>query len=721
MFGKNLDVDTGRGLLLYIDKQLDASQVHMNTEFQENLFIKINLNQSDQLLLGLIYRSPSNRSQEYTKQLNLLTTEACNKGYSHILIMGDYNYPEINWDSWNSPGDSTESNEYRFLENLQENFLFQHVTRPTRWRGTNTPHTLDLILTNEENMVSNLEYQSPLGKSDHCTMKFDFNCYTNIKSKPKLIKLFSKGNYIKIKEELNKIKWPELLQKENDINENWKSVLSIIQDMDKKYIPTKERKQIGRGKNNFPMDKNTIDKIKRKNILSKKITHNNDPEVRKEYNKIRNQVKSRVNKLKREYEKNLSEKAKENPKAIWSYIKSKTKTKEGIGDLHLDPEDTKSDKTEDNSKKAKLLVEYFSSVFTKEPDGKVPSPTPVLVTNDMPYQKIKEEVVLRHLNALKIDKSPGMDKLHPRLLKEIAESLAKPLCIIYNQSLESKTVPNDWKNAMISAIFKKGNKSLAKNYRPVSLTSVVCKIMEKILREFIIEHMKKNNLFSKKQYGFIAGRSTGLQLLEVIDKWTEALDQGLDIDCIYTDFMKAFDKVPHKRLIAKIKNLGVHEGYKIKRPAERKSAEKSSKLLHVALPRSVSDWKRSDLSLLHIYFAEDFLDEPHDVLSKIPTLVELNRFQKEYIQEANHFLKFEASVEKLQLHGLLIKSTIAELYVELEKQPEKLVTFKVKRFIMALDRLLEDVQHAFRSFKPYEGLFTQFVSAFAELCCLEAV
>ncbi|VDH99935.1 Hypothetical predicted protein [Mytilus galloprovincialis] len=543
MFGKNLDVDTGRGLLLYIDKQLDASQVHMNTEFQENLFIKINLNQSDQLLLGLIYRSPSNRSQEYTKQLNLLTTEACNKGYSHILIMGDYNYPEINWDSWNSPGDSTESNEYRFLENLQENFLFQHVTRPTRWRGTNTPHTLDLILTNEENMVSNLEYQSPLGKSDHCTMKFDFNCYTNIKSKPKLIKLFSKGNYIKIKEELNKIKWPELLQKENDINENWKSVLSIIQDMDKKYIPTKERKQIGRGKNNFPMDKNTIDKIKRKNILSKKITHNNDPEVRKEYNKIRNQVKSRVNKLKREYEKNLSEKAKENPKAIWSYIKSKTKTKEGIGDLHLDPEDTKSDKTEDNSKKAKLLVEYFSSVFTKEPDGKVPSPTPVLVTNDMPYQKIKEEVVLRHLNALKIDKSPGMDKLHPRLLKEIAESLAKPLCIIYNQSLESKTVPNDWKNAMISAIFKKGNKSLAKNYRPVSLTSVVCKIMEKILREFIIEHMKKNNLFSKKQYGFIAGRSTGLQLLEVIDKWTEALDQGLDIDCIYTDFMKAFDKL----------------------------------------------------------------------------------------------------------------------------------------------------------------------------------
>ncbi|CAC5396557.1 unnamed protein product [Mytilus coruscus] len=141
---------------------------------------------------------------------------------------------------------------------------------PTRWRGTNTPHTLDLFLTNEEQMLSNLEYQSPLGKSDHCTMKFDFNCYTNIKSKPKIIKLFSRGNYIKIKEELDKINWIDLLRKENDIDKNWRALLSIIQDMDKKYIPTKERKQIGRGKNNFQMDKNTIDKIKRKNILSKK-------------------------------------------------------------------------------------------------------------------------------------------------------------------------------------------------------------------------------------------------------------------------------------------------------------------------------------------------------------------------------------------------------------------------------------------------------------------
>jgi hypothetical protein len=82
--------------------------------------------------------------------------------------------------------------------------------------------------------------------------------------------------------------------------------------------------------------------------------------------------------------------------------------------------------------------------------------------------------------------------------------------------------------------------------------------MKKLIRTHIIQHMKANNLFSNKQYSFIAGRSTALQLLEVIDKWSEALDEGLDIDCIYTDFQKAFDKVLYKgRNISAFKFLNV--------------------------------------------------------------------------------------------------------------------------------------------------------------------
>ena len=157
------------------------------------------------------------------------------------------------------------------------------------------------------------------------------------------------------------------------------------------------------------------------------------------------------------------------------------------------------------------------------------------------------------LKALKIDKSPGLDGVHPRLLKETSETICRPLTILFNKSLAKRKIPDDWKRAKISAIYKKGDKCSANNYRPVSLTSVVCKVMEKIIRKHVMDHMKTNNLFSNKQYGFISGRSTSLQLLEVLDKWTEALDTGQYIDCVYMDFRKAFDTVPHKRLLQKMK------------------------------------------------------------------------------------------------------------------------------------------------------------------------
>ena len=274
---------------------------------------------------------------------------------------------------------------------------------------------------------------------------------------------------------------------------------------------------------------------------------------------MRNQVKSHVNKLKKKYEKDLVQRAKENPKVIWKYIKSKSKTRDGISDLRMNPADTKSPKTDIDEEEAKILAKYFLSVFTTETNGNVPNLELNQSINPISSLEISEENILKMLNTLKIDKSPGPDELHPRVLKEISSSITKPLYHIFKQSLEIGKLPLDWKTALVSAIFKKGNKSLVSNYRPVSLTSVVCKIMEKLVRSRILNRMKSQNLFTKRQYGFISGRSTSLQLLEVLDKWTEALDNGHYVDCIYRymDFQKAFDKAPHKRLLEKIKSYGI--------------------------------------------------------------------------------------------------------------------------------------------------------------------
>ena len=143
--------------------------------------------------------------------------------------------------------------------------------------------------------------------------------------------------------------------------------------------------------------------------------------------------------------------------------------------------------------------------------------------------------------------------LHPRILKELKNEIALSLKLIFECSLATKLLPEDWKLGNITPIFKKGKKSCVNNYRPVSLTCVLCKLLESIIRDHIIEHLTSNKLFSEKQFGFIKGRSTVTQLLEILDKWTDWLESGGQIDVIYTDLEKAFDKVPHKLLIHKLK------------------------------------------------------------------------------------------------------------------------------------------------------------------------
>ena len=214
-------------------------------------------------------------------------------------------------------------------------------------------------------------------------------------------------------------------------------------------------------------------------------------------------------------------------------------TRMGIHNL-IKSKDDKDDLTKSDSEKAQVLADYFSSVFTREPEGETPE-EPIRCSKTIELCIINPSTVASKLKKLKTFKSPGPDGLHPRVLHELANSISTPLSVIFNTSLTTSVLPIDWKTANVSAIHKKGNKNQAQNYRPVSLTSMAGKILEQIIR--VTEHMKDNDLLSNKQFGFIKGRSTVLQLLKVLDSWTETLENGGCIDVIYCDFMKAFDKV----------------------------------------------------------------------------------------------------------------------------------------------------------------------------------
>ena len=130
---------------------------------------------------------------------------------------------------------------------------------------------------------------------------------------------------------------------------------------------------------------------------------------------------------------------------------------------------------------------------------------------------------------------------------------------VYKSSLRCRELPSEWKHTNVSWIYKKGKKNAPQNWSSVSPTCILCRIMESMIRDNIIDHMTTNKLFSDKQFGFISGRSTTLQLLHVLTIWCEILDEGRAIDIIYCDFMKAFDKVPHRRLLFKVASYGITE------------------------------------------------------------------------------------------------------------------------------------------------------------------
>jgi hypothetical protein len=205
----------------------------------------------------------------------------------------------------------------------------------------------------------------------------------------------------------------------------------------------------------------------------------------------------------RDYEKEIAKQAKKNPKAFYRHVNSKLKTRAGISDLRTEDGMTISD----DQQKAEAFIKFFSSVYTAEDMSNVPDISSIGAAQQLSSIDITEDEVQVLLRKIQPDKSPGPDNIHPRVLKECAAELAGPLTILFQTSLKEGRLPQEWKEAKVTPIFKKGPRSEVGNYRPVSLTSVCCKVMEKIVRKALLSHLVDSKILSDSQHGFIQGRS----------------------------------------------------------------------------------------------------------------------------------------------------------------------------------------------------------------------
>ena len=189
------------------------------------------------------------------------------------------------------------------------------------------------------------------------------------------------------------------------------------------YIPLVK---IGGKKFDLPLDKEILTIIREKNKLSRKFVKTKDEQVRKIYNRTRNKAVKFIRKARKTHENKLAQDAKNNPKRIWNYINLKSKVKQGIGELHVDNQDPKSRKTNDDTEKANILAEFFSTVFTIEGDGDIPNIQMNETNHPWTKPQILEERIEKLLKELKADKSPGLDNIHPKFLKELHHELACP-------------------------------------------------------------------------------------------------------------------------------------------------------------------------------------------------------------------------------------------------------------------------------------------------------
>ena len=198
----------------------------------------------------------------------------------------------------------------------------------------------------------------------------------------------------------------------------------------------------------------------------------------------------------------------------------------------------------------------YESVFTKEDITNIPKPAGTSYPS-MQNIKVKEEGVKNLLHKTNTNKACGPDLITSRILKDLSSELTPFLTLIFQKTIDEGEVPSDWKCANVTALFKKGDRFKVSNCRPVSLTCLCCKLQEHILTTNILKHLEKYNILTDCQHGFRARRSCKTQLLTLTHHLASSLDGGIQQDLVILDSSKAFDKVPHKRLLKKRAHYGI--------------------------------------------------------------------------------------------------------------------------------------------------------------------
>ena len=460
------------------------------------------------------------------------------QNYFDQVVSGDFNLPNINWKTSVAP---TIGSHDKFLQLFISEGLYQHVMEPTRHSNT-----LDLVFTNEPFLAKNVSIHPALGFSDHNMVSFSLGISPPLSLPPRSVRNWDDADLIGLSISLDVTNWPDLFKSCCTVNDLWVVFRNHSSELIQKFVPLKRFNQFSK-KSKYP---NNIKRLlRKKRVLFSKLKNNRTPDNVLAYKKCCKHCNKEITLYKRNAEMKLL--SRPNGKKFYSYINSRLKSCAKISCL-VDNDDVVNSDVDC----ANILNNQFASVFIHD-DGNLPN-LAVRCINVIEDFIITRKSIIDCIKHLKSNSSAGPDSLPSKFFKHFADQLSIPLQTIFSRSFDEGKLPVDWKFATIVPIFKnKGKATDPINYRPISLTCICCKLMERLLKNNIYSHLVNNNAITNHQHGFVSKKSTQTQLLECTNVWFIWLDEKEGVDVVYKDVSKAFDTVSHPKLLNKLASYGI--------------------------------------------------------------------------------------------------------------------------------------------------------------------
>ena len=501
--------------------------------------------------------------------------------YPDIILCGDFNLPHIDWRNGTKHSGATkdEQDMIDLLEELTtEHFLFQQIMRPTHKHG----NTLDLLFCNNPDFLHEYHCSATIF-SDHYIIEGATALKTKY-SEPETyrrpnkedgasatfdeLNFFSEDvNWESLEEDLSEVNWMEDFH-DLDPSQMLKKMVEVCADISKQHVPLRKTTDTSQKRSRIPRTRRIL--MRRRCKVNKQICTTNSQSRRDKLIAEARSIEVKLQDSYRNEKSQMEHKAvsaiKRNSKYFYTYAKKFSTVSTGIGPLI----DSAKSIITSPLKMATMLADQYCSVFSipKEPlkdqsyyfpeEGHEVHPGNDPAHGSITDIKFTREDLEEAINEVKPSAAAGPDRFPAILLKTCRRTLSLPLYIIWRRSLDTGVVPQVLKTANIIPIHKGKARSLAKNYRPIALTSHLIKVFEKVIRKNIVKFMEAHNLFNPGQHGFRMSRSCLSQLLNHYDHILYLLEMGHNVDVIYLDFAKAFDKVDFTVTLKKIKQLGIH-------------------------------------------------------------------------------------------------------------------------------------------------------------------